>query len=392
MLVRKRIELGRWRMLWHLVSPGIASRQVLLARIGSVWGGPFRPVVTLSARSALDVYLTERNFPTGSTVLMSGANIPDMAAVVAAHGLVVRAVDFDLMQLAPRVEDFAAALDGRTRAIVFAQLFGARFDLEPLAALARRHRIDLIEDAAQAFDLDYRGSRFATLSLFSFGPIKSASALGGGIASVADALLAAALVRRVEAWPQQSSAAFRRRLLRYLWLASIARPWPLAAIHWYLAGRGRSLDELLTSSARSFSGRDLMLAIREQASPLLLRLLEQRLRRPPWREFERRRRLGAELVARLRPHVGVPFVSGVPHAFWIMPVLCDRPDELVADLRARGFDATRQATMQPLGDDLPRLARDFARLVYLPFDPHMSEASLRRLAAAVAGSSPGQPR
>jgi len=67
-----------------------------------------------------------------------------------------------------------------------------------------------------------------------------------------------------------------------------------------------------------------------------------------------------------------------------MPVLCSDPERLVGHLRERGFDATRRATMQPLADDLPRLVRDFAAVVYLPFHADMSEACIDRLVAAEA--------
>ena len=62
----------------------------------------------------------------------------------------------------------------QTKAILFAYLFGVRYDLSPIAEFAKERNIDILEDVAQSFSgiEMFNGSRYATLSMFSFGAIK----------------------------------------------------------------------------------------------------------------------------------------------------------------------------------------------------------------------------
>jgi dTDP-4-amino-4,6-dideoxygalactose transaminase len=261
---------------------------------------------------------------------------------------------------------------------VFAQLFGSRVDLAPVAAVARAHDVALIEDAAQAFEPCYQGHPEADLAMFSFGPIKSATALGGAVSTVRDPDLATALRARQDAWPAAGGGEFRRRLAKYLVLASFAHPRVLA----WLARR-RDLDTLLNQAVRSFRGRDLLAAIRRRPSRALLRLLARRLESVPRAWFERRRQLGDELRAHLHGRVGLVGRPDAVQTHWVLPVLCDNPAELQAHLRGAGFDATRRATLAPLGGDLPRLRRSFDRLLYLPFAPEHRAGDRRRLVEVV---------
>ena len=82
----------------------------------------------------------------------------------------------------------------RTKAIIPVHLFGQAADLEPILAVARRHHLAVIEDAAQAFGAEYRGKPvggrgdFGTVSFF---PTKNLGALGeAGLLVTNDAALA----------------------------------------------------------------------------------------------------------------------------------------------------------------------------------------------------------
>lgn len=82
-----------------------------------------------------------------------------------------------------------AAVTPRTRVIVAVHLYGQPAEMDALAAIARRHGLALIEDAAQAHGASYRGRRAGSLGLaaaFSFYPGKNLGALGDGGAVVTD--------------------------------------------------------------------------------------------------------------------------------------------------------------------------------------------------------------
>ncbi len=91
----------------------------------------------------------------------------------------------------PAVE---AAITPRTAAIIPVHLYGQPADMDPLRAIAGRHGLFLLEDAAQAHGARYKGRAVGTLgdaAAFSFYPSKNLGAFGdGGAVVTADAALA----------------------------------------------------------------------------------------------------------------------------------------------------------------------------------------------------------
>lgn len=79
-----------------------------------------------------------------------------------------------------------AALTPRTRAVVPVHLYGHPVDLDPIEEFARRRRLPVLEDAAQAHGARYRGARIGSgyAAAFSFYPGKNLGALGDGGAVV----------------------------------------------------------------------------------------------------------------------------------------------------------------------------------------------------------------
>ncbi|TDR38867.1 dTDP-4-amino-4,6-dideoxygalactose transaminase [Tahibacter aquaticus] len=88
-----------------------------------------------------------------------------------------------------------AAITHRTRAIMPVHLYGQPADLDAIVAIARRHGLRVIEDAAQAHGARYRGQRIGAhgdLVAWSFYPGKNLGAFGdAGAVTTNDAALAA---------------------------------------------------------------------------------------------------------------------------------------------------------------------------------------------------------
>ena len=76
-----------------------------------------------------------------------------------------------------------AAITPRTKAIVPVHLYGQPADLDPILAIARRHGLRVLEDAAQAHGARYKGRRVGAhgdLVAWSFYPGKNLGAMGDG--------------------------------------------------------------------------------------------------------------------------------------------------------------------------------------------------------------------
>jgi dTDP-4-amino-4,6-dideoxygalactose transaminase len=83
-----------------------------------------------------------------------------------------------------KIED---AITLRTKAIIPVHLYGMPADMDAINTIAARHKLPVIEDAAQAHGAQYRGKRvgqFGRIACFSFYPSKNLGAYGEGGALV----------------------------------------------------------------------------------------------------------------------------------------------------------------------------------------------------------------
>jgi dTDP-4-amino-4,6-dideoxygalactose transaminase len=123
---------------------------------------------------------------------------PTAGAIVAAGATPVFA-DVDPLTRTLDPAAAAAAVTPRTRALLPVHLYGQPAEMAELGALARRHDLLLIEDAAQAHGAEVDGRKAGALgyaACFSFYPTKNLGALGDGGAIVTnDAELAERLRR-----------------------------------------------------------------------------------------------------------------------------------------------------------------------------------------------------
>lgn len=107
-------------------------------------------------------------------------------------------VDADPVSYTIDVSKVEAAVTSRTRAIMPVHLYGQAADLDPIFAIAARHHLVVIEDAAQAHGSEYKGRRVGALGragCFSFYPGKNLGAYGEGGAVVTSDVNVARRVR-----------------------------------------------------------------------------------------------------------------------------------------------------------------------------------------------------
>lgn len=80
-------------------------------------------------------------------------------------------------------EKIATKITSKTKAIIPVHLFGHPADMAPIMEIARKHRLKVIEDCAQAFGAQYHGQSIGTFGdagCFSFFPSKNLGCYGDG--------------------------------------------------------------------------------------------------------------------------------------------------------------------------------------------------------------------
>ncbi len=110
-----------------------------------------------------------------------------MVRIVIEHGLVPVPVDIEIDDLTCHSMDLIkAATTEKTKAIIFCQVFGLEGDVTPYYDFLESKGIEVIEDRAQAFRGTHHHLGFSrtTLTLLSFGIIKTHTSIKGGVAII----------------------------------------------------------------------------------------------------------------------------------------------------------------------------------------------------------------
>lgn len=346
----------------------------------------FRPdgtcIATLSVRSALDAWLTAAAWPEGDEVLVSAVTIDDIPRIIAAHGLRPVPVEVDPETLTPQVAALERLRSPRTRAVLVADLFGGEVDYRPIVAFARRHGLLVVRDAAQAFrGHEVQSDDGVDVALFSFGTLKTATALGGGLAVVADPGLRARM-RAVEArWPMQPNAATARKVARTLALWALQTPLGYTAFAALCRMRGVELGAVVRRMTRGFGGGSveaLLAGLRQRPNAALLTTLHQRLQTFSRARLARRAENGAR-VLRGVPAKATPGLGQRAHTHWLVVVASPQPQALRAALLSAGFDASGASNVGAVCGEA-RAERLVARLVFVPAYPELPPQRLQRLA------------
>lgn len=290
--------------------------------------------------------------PGDEVVTVANAGVYQAAAILQTGARPVF-VDIDPRTYCLDPERLGAAITPRTRAIMPVHLYGRLAEMEAIGALAERHGLPVVEDAAQAHGAWHadagpgrRAGAWGELACFSFYPSKNLGAIGdAGALTTGSAELAERL----------------RRLRMYGWGEKYVTT--------ELGGRNSRIDEIQAAALR-----------------VKLRRLED------WNAARRERAAWyRELLA------GLPLelpADSPGHVYHLFVIACDRRDELRRHLAAAGVGCDVHyplpAHLQPayagLGyrpGDLPHTEAAAARLLSLPLFPELTRAEVEYVAGAV---------
>jgi dTDP-4-amino-4,6-dideoxygalactose transaminase len=153
-------------------------------------------VAAANGTATLEMGLRAMNLDIGDEIIVPAYTYVASATCVLQNNLVPIFVDSDpdTYNLDPqRIED---AITHRTRAIIVVHFGGQPADMDRITALAQKHNLAVIEDAAHAHGCEWKGKRAGSLnslfSSFSFQASKNMTCGEGGIVCTNDHRLAVA--------------------------------------------------------------------------------------------------------------------------------------------------------------------------------------------------------
>lgn len=150
---------------------------------------------------ALQLALAALDLQPGDEVILPTFTIISCAMAVVYAGAVPVLVDADANTWCMNVDLVEERITPRTRAIMPVHIYGHPVDMEPLLDIAERHRLAVVEDAAEAHGAEYqlpdgdwrRCGGFGAMSAFSFYANKLVTTGEGGMVLTDDDALAARL-------------------------------------------------------------------------------------------------------------------------------------------------------------------------------------------------------
>lgn len=239
---------------------------------------------TLSCRSALDLYLTAKQYNKGNIVLMSPINIPDVSHVIRAHGLIPLPIDiYDINTLHINIHELQSTIiryGGKVCCLLIAHIYGKVIDLSHYIALCKLYNIDIIEDAAEAYSgYFYIGHPHSTVTFFSFGSIKINTSYGGAIVKLQDYSLYMKILAIHDTWSIQSNRSYIHKCVKNTAIMALLNIS-------YVSGSTMKLSYItsfdhksyVVSMLRGFPDKQQFInTIRQQPSYALLNMLYHRL-------------------------------------------------------------------------------------------------------------------
>jgi dTDP-4-amino-4,6-dideoxygalactose transaminase len=155
--------------------------------------GAKRCLATASGTTALIVSLHVMDVDAGDEVIVSPYTFSASYNAILNHKALPVFADTDPATLTMDPESIESRITERTRAIMPVHIFGMPCDMDPIIAIARKHKLAVVEDACQAWLAEYKGRKCGTLGdlgCFSFQESKHLpSGEGGAITSMSEELI-----------------------------------------------------------------------------------------------------------------------------------------------------------------------------------------------------------
>lgn len=181
-LIKEKINAGIQRVLAHgqyILGPEVSELEEKLA----AFVGAKYCISVANGTDALQIAQMALGIGPGDEVITPGFTYIATAETVALLGAKPVYVDVDPLTYNLDPAQLEAAITPRTKAVIPVSLYGQCADFDTINAIAARHGIPVIEDAAQSFGATYKGTRscnLTTIACTSFFPSKPLGCYGDG--------------------------------------------------------------------------------------------------------------------------------------------------------------------------------------------------------------------
>ena len=205
-----------------------------------------KTLMTTSCTDALEMSAILLDIKPGDEVIVPAFTFVSSANAFALRGAKLIFADSEPNNPNISVSEIEALISLRTKAIVVVHYAGVACDMDPILALAARHNIPVVEDAAQAIDSYYKGRSLGGLGVmgtFSFHETKNVIAGEGGLLAINDP----SYINRAEIIREKGtnrSSFFRGEVDKYGWVDIGSSFLPSDIISAYLYAQLESLDAI----------------------------------------------------------------------------------------------------------------------------------------------------
>lgn len=136
-----------------------------------------------SGTEAIYLALAAMNIKEGDEVLVVAHTAVPTISAISMSGATPVFVDIDPDTYVMDVTKVEAAITAKTKVIIPVHLYGQMVEMDALLEIAKRHKLPIMEDVAQATGANYKGKKAGTIGeygAFSFYPSKNLGAFGDG--------------------------------------------------------------------------------------------------------------------------------------------------------------------------------------------------------------------
>ncbi len=181
-VLKTSIDARIQRVLDHgqyIMGPEVTELEEKLA----AYTGAKHCITVASGTEALLISLLALGIKRGDEVITTPFTFAATAEAIVLLGATPVFVDIELDTCNIDVSKIEAAITPKTKAIMPVSLYGQPADMNEINAIAARHKLPVIEDAAQSFGADYMGRKSCNLSTIgctSFFPSKPLGCYGDG--------------------------------------------------------------------------------------------------------------------------------------------------------------------------------------------------------------------